>query len=360
MDSLTMKDTSISTHLSHWQASGMSESNQRIDDMAEVKWIKIVTDIFDDEKILIIESMPEADSIIVIWFKLLCLAGKQNNSGVFMIRDRIPYTDEMFSAIFRRPINTLRLAFKTFESLGMIEIINDAVTIPNWGKHQSLEQMEARRLYERDRKREYRKRQQLLSETSVDSPLPSSGQCPGQSPSCPTDVHSLEEDIDRDIDTDRDEDRERDTEKKGKKKGAERSGDHSTLAANEPSIFELPLNDGTMYGVTQSEIDKYSELYPAVDVPQEIRGMIGWLDSNPAKRKTRGGVRRFMNNWLSRTQDQGGTNGYVKLAKQTPAPAQSYGKPKKPMNERTVTEAEFETGFFADIMNRPRSNPTDN
>ena len=58
--------------------------------MAEVKWIKIVTDIFDDEKILLIESMPESDGIIVIWFKLLCLAGKQNNNGVFLINERIP------------------------------------------------------------------------------------------------------------------------------------------------------------------------------------------------------------------------------------------------------------------------------
>ena len=47
--------------------------------MAEVKWIKIVTDVFDDEKILLIESLPEADSIIVIWFKLLCLAGKHKD-----------------------------------------------------------------------------------------------------------------------------------------------------------------------------------------------------------------------------------------------------------------------------------------
>lgn len=295
--------------------------------MAEVKWIKIVTDIFDDEKILIIESMPEADSIIVIWFKLLCLAGKQNNSGVFMIRDRIPYTDEMFSAIFRRPINTLRLAFKTFESLGMIEIINDAVTIPNWGKHQSLEQMEARRLYERDRKREYRKRQQLLSETSVHSPLPPSGQCPGQSLSCHTDVHSLEEDIDRDIDTDRDEDRERDTEKKSKKKCAERSDDHSTQQPEEPPVFLLTLNDGSSYGVTQSEVDHYSELYPAVDVAQEIRGMIGWLDANPQRRKTKNGIRRFMNNWLSKTQDQGGTNGYVQKRMQQPDRNQYDNRP---------------------------------
>lgn len=132
--------------------------------MAEVKWIKIVTDIFDDEKILLIESMPEADAIIVIWFKMLCLAGKQNNSGVFQLHGRIAYTDEMFATIFRRPLNTVRLALKTFEQFGMIEIVNDTVTIPNWGKHQSIEQIEARREYQRKYHQAYRKQQKLLIE----------------------------------------------------------------------------------------------------------------------------------------------------------------------------------------------------
>ena len=100
--------------------------------MAEVRWIKIVTDVFDDEKILMIETMPEADTIIVIWFKLLCLAGKQNNSGVFQL-GQMPYTDEMFATIFRRPINTVRLALEIFQKFGMIEIISNTVTIPNWG-----------------------------------------------------------------------------------------------------------------------------------------------------------------------------------------------------------------------------------
>ena len=57
--------------------------------MAEVKWIKIATDIFDDEKILLIESMPDSYAITTAWFKLLCLAGKQNNDGVFIMNDRI-------------------------------------------------------------------------------------------------------------------------------------------------------------------------------------------------------------------------------------------------------------------------------
>lgn len=45
--------------------------------MAEVKWIKIATDIFDDEKILLIEGLPDAYAIITVWFKLLCLAGRK-------------------------------------------------------------------------------------------------------------------------------------------------------------------------------------------------------------------------------------------------------------------------------------------
>jgi predicted phage replisome organizer len=132
--------------------------------MADVKWIKIVTDIFDDEKILLIESMPEADGIIVIWFKLLCLAGRQNNGGVFLMNGRIAYTDEMFATIFRRPLNTVRLALKTFEAYGMIEIINDTVTIPNWGKHQKLDALEAKTQYMREYMRDYRAKQRALAD----------------------------------------------------------------------------------------------------------------------------------------------------------------------------------------------------
>ena len=101
---------------------------------SDVKWIKICSDIFDDEKIMLIENLPSADSIIVIWFKLLCLAGKNNNSGVFILNDKIAYTDEMLATVFRRDINTVRLALKTFENYGMIEIVSGVYTIlPRFG-----------------------------------------------------------------------------------------------------------------------------------------------------------------------------------------------------------------------------------
>ncbi len=131
--------------------------------MADVKWIKILTDIFDDEKILLIETLPEADGIIVIWFKILCLAGKQNNSGVFVMNERMPYNEKMFATIFRRKESTVQLALKTFEEFGMIEIIDGAVTIPNWGKHQNLDKIESKNEYMRKYMAEYRSKQKLLA-----------------------------------------------------------------------------------------------------------------------------------------------------------------------------------------------------
>ena len=130
--------------------------------MAEVKWIKITTDIFDDEKILLIESLPDAYAIITVWFKLLCLAGKQNNSGVFLL-GQMPYTDKMLATIFRMKESTVTMALQTFEQFGMVEIVDGVITIPNWGKHQSLDQLESKKEYMRNYMTEYRKKQKALT-----------------------------------------------------------------------------------------------------------------------------------------------------------------------------------------------------
>jgi predicted phage replisome organizer len=130
--------------------------------MADIKWIKITTDIFNDEKMLMIESMPDADSVIVIWFKLLCLAGRDNNNGIMVMNNRLPYTEEMLASIFRRPINTVRLALSEFSKYGMIEIVEDVITIPNWDKHQNIDGMEKIREQTRERVAKYREKQKLL------------------------------------------------------------------------------------------------------------------------------------------------------------------------------------------------------
>ena len=168
--------------------------------MADVKWIKITTDIFDDEKILMIESIPSADSIIVIWFKLLTFAGKQNNDGVFLMSNRIAYTDEMLASIFRRDVNTVRLALKAFESFGMIEIIDNVITIPNWGKHQTLDAYEKKKARDRERIARKRAEQKLLVQMSPDK-------SPDMSPDKSPDVAFSEEDKERDKEEDKERER---------------------------------------------------------------------------------------------------------------------------------------------------------
>ena len=108
--------------------------------------------MFEDEKIRLIETMPDADTILVIWIKLLAQAGKTNATGYIYLNENIPYTDEMLATIFNRPIATVRLALKTFEQFGMIEINEDNfIGITNWEKHQNLAGLE--KIREQTRKR---------------------------------------------------------------------------------------------------------------------------------------------------------------------------------------------------------------
>lgn len=83
-------------------------------------------------------------------------------------------------------------------------------------------------------------------------------------------------------------------------------GKYSQNPPTEDVFIGLPLNDGTEYHVTSGQLRQWKELYPAVDVEQQLRNMVGWLLANPAKRKTRRGVLRFVTTWLSKEQDRGG------------------------------------------------------
>lgn len=73
-----------------------------------------------------------------------------------------------------------------------------------------------------------------------------------------------------------------------------------------PPIISIILNDKTYFDVLPEDYNRWCELYPAVDVMQELRKMSSWSVDNPKKRKTKSGVRRFINAWLSKEQDKGG------------------------------------------------------
>lgn len=132
--------------------------------MAEVRWIKIATNIFDNRKIKQIECLPDGASIILIWLKLLCLAGSVNDNGFIYFTKQIPYNEQMFATQFNVPVNTMHLALQTFESFGMLENIDGIISIVNWEKYQNVEGMDKIREQTRKRVANYRAKKVLLQD----------------------------------------------------------------------------------------------------------------------------------------------------------------------------------------------------
>jgi predicted phage replisome organizer len=138
--------------------------------VADVKWIKIAVDMFDNRKIKQIGSMPEGDSLLLMWVQLLCLAGNVNDGGFIYLTKEIPYTDEMLATQFNKPISTVRLALKTFEQFGMIEIINNMIFLSSWEKYQSTDRLATIREKDRERKRSKREAEKILPQKSMECP----------------------------------------------------------------------------------------------------------------------------------------------------------------------------------------------
>lgn len=77
-----------------------------------------------------------------------------------------------------------------------------------------------------------------------------------------------------------------------------------TEPAQADVFIKLPLINGDDFLVTKDYVKELKDLYPAVDVEQALRGMRGWLDSNPRNKKTPRGIKRFITGWISREQDK--------------------------------------------------------
>ncbi len=104
--------------------------------------------------------------------------------------------------------------------------------------------------------------------------------------------------------TNKDPDKDTDIKDKNIMSGAEKTQPQTGVPILHEEIFiSLPLTGGKAYPVTLEYIASRAELYPAVDIHQELRNMFGWLESNPAKRKTQNGIKKFITTWLQKCQD---------------------------------------------------------
>lgn len=126
--------------------------------MAEVKWIKLDSGLFSNRKIRQIEKMPRGDSLIVIWVKLLVLAGKVNDGGMIYVTEGVPYTDQQLATELDRPVSVVKKALEVFRAFGMITDECGFIRVTNWDKYQDLDGLERIREQNRERKKKQRSR----------------------------------------------------------------------------------------------------------------------------------------------------------------------------------------------------------
>lgn len=144
--------------------------------MADVKWIKITTDMFDNRKIKHLRRLPDGNNIVLIWVMLLTMAGRCNSGGMIFLTENIPYTPKMLADELDFEENTVRLALEALERLGMVVMSNGCFTIAGWSEHQNIDGMDKIRESKRLAQARWRAKQKELPpavDTTVDSTVDS-------------------------------------------------------------------------------------------------------------------------------------------------------------------------------------------
>lgn len=142
--------------------------------MAEIKWIKLTTDMFDNRKIKHLRKLPDGNNIVLIWVMLLTMAGRCNAGGMIFLTENIPYTPKMLADELGFEENTVRLALEALDSLNMVVMNKGHFTIAGWEEYQNIEGMEKIRESRRLAQARWRAKQKALPGVStVDSTVDS-------------------------------------------------------------------------------------------------------------------------------------------------------------------------------------------
>lgn len=134
--------------------------------MADVKWIKITTDMFDNRKVKHLRKLPDGNNIVLIWVMLLTMAGRCNASGMIFLTENIPYTPKMLADELDFGENAVILALQALENLNMIVVDNGFFTIAGWEDYQNTDRLAELREYNRLAKQKSRAKKKLLADVN--------------------------------------------------------------------------------------------------------------------------------------------------------------------------------------------------
>ena len=219
--------------------------------MADVKWIKLMTNIWDNRKIKQIKKMPDGKSTIIIWFQILCLAGEINDNGLIYLSKDIPYTDEMLATEFGEELATIRLSLQVLEHFKMIKVVDNVLLVSNWEKYQNVGGLEKIREQNRARQIRYKEKQKLLINNVTDNVTDNVGVTHG---------NAIDIDIDKDKDKDKDKEEDKDKDKEVFKRDKLDKLDKTTLTSCVYNSLTNELIRRKFISEADLDIYRYDEL----------------------------------------------------------------------------------------------------
>ena len=255
--------------------------------MANVKWIKVTTDIFDDDKIRLLETMPNGSLYVLGWIKLLCLAGKQNTGGRFIMELKdydMPLSANDIGRIIGISPAIMEDAIKQYEAFGMVEWVDGVLTISNWEKHQNVDAMdeikqEQRRQKNRDRQNRYRENRKNVgcnADVTQDNVTCNAKETLRNAPVTQCNATDIDIDKDIDIDTENDDDDDDQTD-----------GDIYRIRDDHDQIFALWKHCG--FTLTDRVMDQLVELYGKHGIEKLTESIKKMADASP-----KGGVMQYL------------------------------------------------------------------
>lgn len=259
-------------------------------------WLKLPQDFFRQKEIKKLRRIAGGDTFTIIYLKMLLKA--MNDSGKLIYEGVEPTFAEELALDLDEETDNVQMTVAFLESQGLlISSGEDENLLVACDEMTGSETTAAKRV------RKHRDKQKFIENHAKplhcnSTPLHSNTSalhCNSDVTGCNTSVTNCntEREIERDREIEIDTDKEIDT----------YCSEPET--ASKPPVISLPLNTGKEFPISQSQVDEWTNLYPAVDIMQELRNMRGWCQSNPKKRKTKNGVLRFVTGWLSREQDKG-------------------------------------------------------
>ena len=242
--------------------------------MADKKfyWLKLQDGFFDSKRIKKLRKLAGGDTYTIIYLKMQLVAMKKGGILEYTGLEKT-FAEELALELDEEPENVC-VTVNYLLSCGLLEASSeDEYFVPYAVMNTGSESSSTRRV------REHRERKALQCNADV-TPVKQI---------CNTEI---EKEIEKETDTEIEE-------------ITSFLPEAETAPDPLPSVvISIILNDKTEYPITEADVMGWRDLYPAVDILQELRKMKGWADANPNKRKTKSGIKRFINAWLAKEQDR--------------------------------------------------------